>query len=60
MAVTGDKYELPIAVASSCRELAKMLDVSISAVYDAMYRAKQGNKHRESSKKVYRIELEEC
>lgn len=32
MAVTPDKYELPLAVASSCYELANMLGINQSTV----------------------------
>lgn len=35
MKVTRDKYELPLAVADSKRELAEMLGTSINCVYSA-------------------------
>lgn len=36
MMVTADKYELPMAVAGSCGELAEMLGVTISAISHAL------------------------
>ena len=39
--VTSDEYELPIAVADSKRELAKMVGVRPRSVNDALYSAKK-------------------
>ena len=40
MKVTKDEYELPIAVADSIVELAKMLGVKKEHIYDSMKHAK--------------------
>lgn len=44
VAVTRDKYELPIAVADSCKELAEMVGVTANAIYILRNYAK---KHRD-------------
>lgn len=38
LAVTNDKYELPIAVADSASELAKMLGLSVCTIYTGVCR----------------------
>lgn len=38
LAVTNDKYELPIAVADSASELAKMLGLSVYTIYTGVCR----------------------
>lgn len=38
LAVTNDKYELPIAVADSASELAKMLGLSVCTIYTGVFR----------------------
>lgn len=40
--VTTDEYELPLAVAGSVRELAKMCDVRIDTIYSSMSHFKHG------------------
>ena len=44
LAVTSDKYELPIAVAGTARELAKMLGVSANSISSSIYRVYKGKK----------------
>lgn len=41
MKVTKDEYELPVAIADSIAELAKMLGVTRQHIYDSMRHAKQ-------------------
>ncbi|MBQ8429096.1 MAG: hypothetical protein IJX30_03255 [Clostridia bacterium] len=40
--VTGDLYELPLAVADSVEELARMCGVSESTIYSSVYRHRKG------------------
>ena len=41
MKVTKDEYELPVAIADSIAELAKMLGVTRQHIYDSMRHTKQ-------------------
>lgn len=41
--VTSDKYELPIAVAESKKELARMLGVTTNTVAESLSRVRQGS-----------------
>lgn len=60
MAVTGDRYELPVAVAGTARELAKMLGVNESVIYKAVHRQKHGLvKGSKKEIKYYKVELED-
>ena len=43
--VTKDKYELPVAVADSPRELAKMCGVAKSGILSAISHEKSGRTH---------------
>lgn len=43
LAVTPDKYELPLAVADNVTELAKMLDIPPFTIYTAVRRNKLRN-----------------
>lgn len=42
MAVTMDKYELPIAVATTAKELADMCNVTENAIYSSLSHVKSG------------------
>lgn len=58
MKVTHDKYELPVAVADSSRELAQICGVKLSSIYSIMSHAK--NNYRNYDWSPYRkIRLEE-
>ena len=46
MAVTSDKYELPIAIADSGEELAKLLGVTRGSIYSYVSREKNGTSKR--------------
>ena len=46
MKVTRDKYQLPIAVADSPKELGKMCGCSANSVSSAISRLKSGQLHR--------------
>ena len=47
MYVTDDEYELPMAVADTCAELAKLVGVTTNAIRLDRYRARlNGNKSR--------------
>lgn len=54
MKVTTDKYELPLAVADTCNELAIMCNVSKFTIYACISRAK--NKGYKS--KYIKVEVE--
>lgn len=41
--VTQDKFELPIAVADTARELADMVGTSKNTVYSSIWHEKNGN-----------------
>lgn len=56
MEITLDKYELPVAVADSVKELAKLRNISADTIYNVMYHSKiKGFKRC----KYIKIELEE-
>lgn len=55
MKVTRDKYELPIAVADSASELAKMCGVSEQSVLSAICRKKAGKLKKTT---YFKIEIE--
>ena len=42
MKADTDEYELPVAVADSCGELAKMLGISVQTVYNCISEHKCG------------------
>lgn len=46
MEVTRDKYELPLAVADSPYELAKMRRVRVTSILNAIYEIKTGRRHK--------------
>ena len=52
MAVTSDKYELPIAVAESAPELAAIMGVSRSTVCSSISRYERGGTQRSRYVKV--------
>lgn len=61
IAVAGDQYELPIAVAGTARELAKMLGVNENSIYKSVHRQKHGMvKGSKKDIKYYKIELEDA
>lgn len=45
MAVENDKYELPIAIADTSKELAKMIGYKQQSVIQAIYRKTTGHKN---------------
>lgn len=53
--VTSDRYQLPLAVADSRRELAEMRHTTVDAISDNIYQAKQGK----VAERYIRIEVEE-
>lgn len=56
MAVTTDKYELPIAVADTVKELSELTGTSKNAISSAICKKKSG---RISGKKFIRVEIDE-
>ena len=57
MAVTPDKYELPIAVADTGKELAKILGVTESNICHLWNRKRKSD--RRCKYYIYRIEVED-
>ena len=55
MKVTNDKYELPLVIADSSRELAKKLGLSKDSVSSAISKAKR----RGTKSQYVKVELEE-
>ena len=55
MRVTRDKYELPIAIADTAKQLAEICHTSSNTIYSAIWHADRGNK-RSSYR---RIEIDE-
>ncbi len=53
IATTKDKYELPIAIADSGKELAKILGISKSSVYQLLSPVNQKNRKYPGVYKVY-------
>lgn len=51
LAVTNDKYELPIAVADSASELAKMLGLSVYTIYTGVCR------EAKNARKIVKVEV---
>lgn len=56
LAVSLDRYELPIAVADSARELEQMLGLGRGTVVSHISKVKQG---RLKKQKYFRVEIEE-
>lgn len=57
MEITLDEYELPVAVADSVVELAKLIKISADTIYNVMYH----NKVRGLKRcKYIKVELEEA
>jgi len=54
--VTQDKYELPVAVADSSEELARMCGVTASSIHSSMSHAKDGT--RKTPYRKVRIKFE--
>ena len=62
VAVTNDRYELPIAVAETQTELAIMVGVDISTICKQIKRRAAGEKERPRKKcrmKFYKVDCEE-
>lgn len=61
MAVTPDKYELPIAVADSAEELAQMLGVTPRAIYHTISRHKARARSKRPMKwtklRIYKVNI---
>lgn len=49
---TSDEFELPVAVADSCKELARMCQTRTDTIYSAISHAKAGTRSRTCYKKV--------
>lgn len=56
MEVTKDRYELPITVADSAKELAEMIGVKPQSIWQHESRASQGKLKRQ---RFVRVEVEE-
>ena len=54
IAVTKDKYELPVAVADTAPELARMLGVETNTIYSCISHMKAG---QQKSSKYYKIDI---
>ena len=52
MKVTKDKYELPLVVADSCKELASMCDVAISTIVVSVKRCRDNPQYTSQYVKV--------
>ena len=52
MAVTKDKYELPLAIADTSVELAKLMNTTDTVVRSCVYQEKRGTRKRSMYKKV--------
>lgn len=59
MAVSRDKYKLPIAIADTCGELSKMVGVKKETIYSEIARFKSGKLYGQRNQRFFRIELEE-
>lgn len=59
MAVSKDKYHLPIAVADTARELARLTGVKTETIYSEIARFKSGKLHGQRNQRFFRIELED-
>lgn len=58
MCVTPDEYELPIAIADTCSELAKILSVSESAIRSAESKYRTGTYRYSAKYKIVRVILD--
>ena len=54
MAVSADKYELPIAIADTAKELAEMIGYKEQSVIHAIYRKTTGKK---TGIIIYKVEI---
>lgn len=52
MKVTNDEYELPLAVAESAAELARMTGIKPESLYSIISRERHGKKHTYSYREV--------
>ena len=52
MKVTNDEYELPLAVADSMAELARMTGIKPESLYSIISRDRHGKKHSYSYREV--------
>ena len=59
MKVTNDKYELPVLVADSAPELAKMLGCSPNNIYSSLSHAKHGRQNSPYRKVLINKEINE-
>ena len=55
MKITKDEYELPVAVAETAAELARMLNVSVDTIYSATSR----RRNRGDKTAFVKVEVEE-
>ena len=55
MKITKDEYELPVAVADTAAELARMLNVSVDTIYSATSR----RRNRGDKTAFIKVEVEE-
>jgi len=56
LAVTADKFELPIAVADSAKKLANMLGINENTVYTSIHSKLSG---KNSKRKIIRVDIKE-
>ena len=59
MAVTPDEYELPVAVADTCAELSKMINVDKMTIYKQLNRSdkKVLRRNKTSSYRYYTVNI---
>lgn len=58
MRVTGDKYELPLAVGVSVAEIARLQGMNPSSIYTAMYE-QRAHPERKRKSKFIKVEVDE-
>ena len=62
LAVTPDRYELPVAVADTAAELARMLGVTEQSIWKTMLRheAKEraGKRVKPSKRRIFKVEID--
>jgi len=59
MAVTTDRYELPLAIADTARELGKLMGVSANLIHSSISKNQSGKNRKMRFVKVDDSEVEE-
>lgn len=59
MAVTPDRYELPLAIADTARELGKLVGVSANLIHSSIAKKQSGKNRKMRFVKVDELEVEE-